>query len=332
MVMSQDAPVSGTFVGVDIAKDSAEAHVLPEGRAVTPKTPAELVRVAKAGPGPVLVVLEATGGSERRWVAALLDAGVAVAVVDPKRVRHFAKGLGLWAKTDRIDARLIARYAQAVRPRPRGKTPEKLAELRDLVARRRQLIDMRTMEQNRLATATGAAKASIREVLRMLGGQVDELDAAIATLVESDDDWTATVDRLETAPGVGRITAATLVAEVPELGTLNRQQVAALVGVAPLNRDSGQFRGHRFIAGGRAAVRSVLYMAALTARRFNPALKRFADRLAAAGKPAKVVLIARARKLLTLLNAPAKNKTTWDLQKCPQPARRTTQPLTALCS
>lgn len=311
---------SVSFVGVDVAQDSAEAYLLPEGRAVTPKTPADLVRVVRALPGPVLVVLEATGGYERRWVAALADAGIPVAVVDPKRVRHFAKGLGLLAKTDRIDARLIARYAQTVQPRPREKTPEKQAELRDLVTRRRQLIDLRTMESNRLDLATGPAKASIRVVLRFLNEQVDDLDAAIAALVESDDDWSATVDRFETVPGVGRVTAATLVAEVPELGTLNRQQVAALVGVAPLNRDSGTTTGKRFIQGGRAAARTALYMAALAARRCNPALKRFADRLAAAGKPAKVVLIACARKLLTLLNTLAKTKTHWDPEKCPQNA------------
>lgn len=311
---------SVSFVGVDVAKDSAEAYVLPEGRAVTPKDPAELARVVQALAGPVLVVVEATGGYERRWAAALLDAGIAVAVVDPKRVRHFAKGLGLLAKTDRIDARLIARYAQTVKPRPRGKTPEKQAELRDLVARRRQLLGMRTMESNRLGLATGAAKASIRDVLRFLTDRVDELDAAIATLVESDDDWSATAGRLESVPGVGRVTAATLVAEVPELGTLNRQQVAALVGVAPINRDSGTYAGRRAIQGGRVAARTALYMAALAARRYNPALKRFADRLKAAGKPAKVVLIAVARKLLTLLNALAKTKTTWDPKKCLQNA------------
>jgi transposase len=311
-------PIS--FVGVDVAKASAEAHLLPEGRAVTPKSPAELVRVVQALAGPVLVVLEATGGYERRWAAALLDADFAVAVVDPKRVRHFAKGLGLLAKTDRIDARLIARYAQTVRPRPREKTPEKQDELRDLVTRRRQLIGIRTMEQNRRDLAGAVARKSIDHLLRVLGRQIDELDTAIAALVESDDDWAATVDRFESVPGVGRVTAATLVAEVPELGTLNRQQVAALVGVAPVNRDSGKYSGLRFIQGGRVAARTALYMAALSARRYNPALKRFADRLAAAGKPAKVVLIACARKLLTLLNTLAKTKTSWDPEKCLQSA------------
>jgi transposase len=317
---SHEAPLYGSFVGVDVAKASAEAYLLPEGRAVTPTDPDDLARVVHALAGPVLVVLEATGGYERRWGAALADAGVAVAVVDPKRVRHFAKGLGLLAKTDRIDARLIARYAQTVQPRPRGKTPETVAELRDLVARRRQLIGMRTMESNRLGLATGPAKASIRTVLRFLTDRIDELDAAIAERVESDDDWSAAVGRFETVPGIGRVTAATLVAEVPELGTLNRQQVAALVGVAPINRDSGRKTGQRFIQGGRVAARTALYLAALSARRYNPALKRFADRLAAAGKPAKVVLIACARKLLTLLNTLAKTKTTWDPRKCPQSA------------
>lgn len=320
MVPSSDDPTYGSFLGVDVAKASAEAYLIPAERAVTLADPADLVQTAQAADGPVLVVLEATGGYERRWVAALADAGIAVVVVDPKRVRHFAKGVGLLAKTDRLDARVIARYAEAVRPRPREIASEKQAELRDLVTRRRQLITLRTMEQNRLGTAAGAARTSIHAVLRVVAMQIDTLDVAIAKLVESDDDWKDQADRLMSVPGVGPVTAATLVAEVPELGRLNRQQIAALVGVAPVNRDSGQFRGKRFIAGGRAVVHTTVYMAALTAKRFNPALRRFADRLTAAGKPAKVVIIACARKLLTLLNALAKTKTSWNPQKCHQPA------------
>jgi transposase len=306
--------MSGTYVGVDVAKAELVVAVRPTGErwaAANDERGARALGERLRREAPELIVLEATGGYERRWAAALADAGIAVAVVNPKRVRDFAKGLGLLAKTDRLDARAIARYAAAVRPRPRAKTPEKQAELRDLVARRRQLIDMRTMEQNRLAAATGAAKASIRTVLRTLGEQVDDLDTAIAALVESDDDTRARAERLESVPGVGPVTAATLVAEVPELGRLNRQEIAALVGVAPINRDSGTMRGRRTIAGGRSSVRAALFMAALVASRRNPVITAHYKKLRTAGKTAKQALTACMRKLLVILNAILRDRKPW---------------------
>jgi transposase len=316
--MNTHENVNVMYVGLDVAKDSAEACCLPEGRQFTPPDPAHLVKEL-SGRGLCLVVLEATGGYERRWVAALLDAGIRVAVVNPKRVRDFAKAMGYLAKTDRIDAAVIAQYAQVANPRPMEKPPAKQAELQDLVNRRRQVLVMRTMEQNRRATvATLGARRSIDVVLKTFDRELKRLEEAIAGLVESDDDWHDKVRMLQGVPGVGPVTGVTLVAEVPELGQLNRQEIAALIGVAPFNRDSGEHRGKRFIGGGRSHVRSVLYLAALSASRHNPLLRRFADRLKAAGKPAKVWITACARKLLVILNTMLQTKTPWNPQRCVQ--------------
>jgi transposase len=266
-------------------------------------------------PDPVgcLIVLEATGGYERQVVADLLDAGYRVAVVNPKRVRDFARALGLVAKTDRLDARVLALFAEKVQPPSAQKTPEKQAEIQQLVARRRQLIDLRTMESNRLEISPSkAARKSIQAVLKILERQIDRIEAAIEKLVESDDDWRQKTELVQSVPGLGGVTATTLVADVPELGQLNRQQISALVGLAPFNRDSGKHQGKRSIAGGRKSVRSVLYMAALAARRCNPVIKAFADRLTQHGKPFKVVLTACMRKLLVIVNALVKTGQTWN--------------------
>lgn len=317
MSNTQDAV---TYVGLDVAKDSAEACCLPEGRQFTPRDPGHLVKEL-AGRGRCLVVVEATGGYERSWVSALLDAGISVAVVNPKRVRDFAKAMGHLAKTDRIDAAMIAQYAEVADPRPMEKVPAKQAELQDLVNRRRQVLGMRTMEQNRRATvATVAARRSIDVVLKTFDRELERLEEAITALVESDDDWHDKVRLLRDVPGVGPVTGVTLVAEVPELGQLNRQEIAALIGVAPFNQDSGEHRGKRFIAGGRTHVRSVLYLAALSASRHNPLLRKFAARLKAAGKPAKVWITACARKLLIILNTMLRTNTPWDPQRCVQGA------------
>jgi transposase len=263
-------------------------------------------------PAAVRVVVEATGGYERALVAALVEAGCRTAVVNPRHVRDFAKGLGVLAKTDRIDAAVLARFGRQVEPRLLEEDPAQRAELMQLVARRRQLVDLRTMESNRreLTTARAAAK-SIRHVLSLLDKEIVRLEAEIARLLDSDDDWRAKIKLLSTTPGVARITSATLVAEVPELGRLNRQAIAALVGVAPFNDDSGRHRGGRRVAGGRASVRRVLYMAALSARRCNPAIRAFAQRLAAQGKRPKVIIIACMRKLLVILNAMLKQNIPW---------------------
>jgi transposase len=307
-----------TIVGVDVAHQSVEVFIAPAGRRLTLTDPARLV-AELADAGPCRVVLEATGGYERPWTAALLDAGIPVAVVNPKRVRDFAKALGRLAKTDAIDAAVIAEYGRVADPRPLAELPAEQAELQALVSRRRQVVALRTMESNRAAQApTAAARKSITTVLRALTKEVDRLDGAIAKLVESDDAWRDKLRLCRAVEGIGPVTGVTLVAEVPELGRLNRREIAALVGVAPFNRDSGDLRGQRRIHGGRAHVRHTPYMAALSACRHNPWLRRFSDRLEKAGKPAKVRLTACARKLLTLLNAMVQTNTPWDPERCLQ--------------
>jgi len=311
-----DAIVS--FVGIDVSKHSLDVCVLPEGQQFTLDYSAESVRQLVRrlpAPGTCLVVLEATGGYQQRLVAELVEAGQLVTVVNPRQVRDFAKALGLLAKSDRIDAQVIARFGQQVRPRIVGKTSEKQAELQQLVTRRRQLVDLRTAERNREETVSSpTVRASLQHVLDLLTSEIEHLEQALQSLVESDDDWKHKLDLLQSVPGVGLITSASLLAELPELGQLNRQQIAALVGLAPFNRDSGQFRGQRHIAGGRASVRRLLYMAAVSARTHNPRLRAFAKRLAATGKAFKVVITACMRKLLVILNTLVKTNSHWTPQ------------------
>ena len=260
-----------------------------------------------------LVVLEAIGGYEKHVVLKLVNAGYLVSVVNPRQVRNFAKALGIPAKTDRINARLIAHFGQQVRLRAIVQFHEKQDELDQLVTRRRQLIASRTAEKNRTGTATSKVICkSLQKIVDQLSKEIRRIDAEIARLVKSDDEWKGRAELLQSAPGVGEITATTLIAEVPELGQLNRQKISALVGVAPFNRDSGQFCGRRTIFGGRCAVRSVLYMAALAARRCNPVIRAFADRLEAQGKLPKVILVACMRKLLVILNTMVKTNAHWN--------------------
>jgi transposase len=227
-------------------------------------------------------------------------------------VRDFAKALGRLAKTDKIDAETLALFAQCVQPRPTQKTPEKQQELDALVTRRRQLVSLRSMEKMRRPQAVHkTACRSIDKLLKVLDGQIAALDKAIARLIEADDDWRAKRDLIESVPGVGPTTSATLVAELPELGRLNRQEIASLAGLAPFNHDSGKYRGQRRIRGGRAPLRATLYMAALAAKRCNDALRTFAQRLHKAGKPFKVVMTACMRKLLTILNTLIRTGTPW---------------------
>jgi transposase len=306
------------WIGIDVAKATLDLHLLPTAQAHTlPNTKAghEQLRQLLPSPANCLIVLEATGGFEREVVADLADAGFRVAVINPKRARDFAKALGLVAKTDRIDARVLARFAEMVQPAPVEKTPEKQAEIQQLVARRRQLIDLRTQESNRSGiTHAKAAKKSIQAVLNTLERQIHDMEGAIEALVEAHDDWRHKTQLIESVPGLGGVTATTVVADVPELGKLNRQQISALVGLAPYNRDSGARKGKRSIAGGRKSVRCVLYMAAMAAKRFNPVIKAFADRLAQHGKPHKVILTACMRKLLVILNAILKSGRPWNNQ------------------
>ena len=304
------------FVGIDVAKRSWDAHVLESGRSLSVAADDDGLRTlldAFASLGRCLIVLESTGGYERRLAGELLAAGHDVATVNPRQVRDFARGLNRLAKTDRIDARILAEFAQTVRPRPNEKTPEKQAELEALVTRRRQLVAHRTAERNRRDLAeVKLARKSIDHVLDLLRKEIAKLDAAIVKLIEADDDWRRKAQIVQSTPGVGPVTGASLVAELPELGKLNRQEIASLVGLAPFNNDSGPYVGKRRVWGGRAAVRSALYMAALTGVRCNPILKAFSKRLSAAGKPFKVVITACMRKLLTILNTLVKQNTLWN--------------------
>jgi transposase len=305
-----------SFVGIDVSKEHLDVAVLPHGTAFTLSYDADglgqVVDRLRAF-GPCLIVVEATGGYERRLVASLIDAGLAVALVNPRQVRDYARGVGRLAKTDRLDAAILARFAREVQPRPLAKTPEKQRELDELIGRRRQLLELQTAESNRRETTSSArALQSIDQVLEVLAEHLEQLNAAIAALIESDDDWRHRQQLLQSVPGVGTVTSATLLAELPELGRLNRQEIAALVGLAPFNHDSGKFRGQRSIYGGRAGVRQCLYMAALSAQRCNPGLRRFAERLKKAGKKFKVVITACMRKLLILLNRLVQTNSTWN--------------------
>jgi transposase len=308
------APVS--FVGIDVSKDSLEVAVMPQGQSwrVPYHTPGLDQLIDRLRPlGRTLIVLEATGGWERRAVAELLQAGFEVARVNPRQVRDFAKALGLLAKTDRLDAQVLARFAQHIQPRPLEKTTEKQAELADLVARRRQLVALKVAEQNRLQQTTSKpVRKSVKLMLKTTQRELETIERAIATLIEDHDDWRARRELLESVPGLGQTISATLVAEVPELGRLNRQQIAALIGLAPFNRESGTWHGKRSIRGGRTRVRSALYMAALTAYRCNPIIRRFAQRLTQAGKPFKVMITACMRKLLTILNTIVRTRSPWN--------------------
>jgi len=302
------------FVGIDVAKASLEIAVHQSAeRWSVPHTDAGVANLVARlrALAPTLIVLEATGGLERPGVAALAAASLPVAVVNPRQVRDFAKATGQLAKTDAIDAAVLAHFAAAVRPPVRPLPDAATQHLAALVTRRRQLVEMLTAERNRLATAPKALRkelaAHIRWLERRLAGLDTDLDQAIRTSAC----WRAQEDLLRSVPGVGPIVARTLLAELPELGTLSHKAIATLVGLAPLNRDSGLFRGRRMIWGGRATVRAVLYMGALAGVRFNPVLRAFYERLRAAGKLPKVALTACMHKLLTILNAMAKHQQRW---------------------
>lgn len=262
--------------------------------------------------GPELVVVEASGGYEAAIVSELVERGLAVALVNPSRVRAFARAEGLLAKTDKIDARLIARFGATMKPQAQARREQAQLELSQWVTRRRQLVVMLTAEKNRLQTAPKAIQAQIRSHLEWLQAQIAELEQLINQAIASNPTWRETARRVETVPGIGAITASTLLADLPELGQLNRQKIAALVGVAPFNHDSGKHRGKRRIFGGRTSVRSVLYMATLSAIRHNPVIKSFYQHLLAKGKVKKVALTACMRKLLVIVNAMVKSGQDWN--------------------
>ena len=308
------------FVGIDVAKHSFDMTVLPSGQSASltyDDAGLEQLLELLRPHGTCLIALEATGGLERRLVGELIEAGQHVAVVNPRQARDFARATGKLAKSDRIDAAGLARFAQQMKPRTAEKTSEKQAELAALVTRRRQLKTMAVAETNRreMARPSKVVK-SVDQVLKFLKKEVEQIDAAIAQLITSDDQWRDRAQRYKSVPGIGPATSSTLVAELPELGRLNRREISALVGVAPYNHDSGKLRGKRAIWGGRANIRSALYMATLTAQRCNPIIRAFAERLQKAGKPFKVVLIACMRKLLTILNVLAKTNQSWSPKSC----------------
>lgn len=310
-----------SFVGIDVSKSKFDVMILPEGTRSTCTYDNEGIGkfLNQLPKHDCVIVLEATGGLERRLSAELVNAGHKVAIVNPRQVRDFARGLGVLAKNDRIDARVLAIYAQHVTLRLVQKTSEKQVELMALVVRRRQLVALQTAESNRLEqTTVKRANKSIRHMLDVLRKELKNLDVQIAGLIEADDDWRNKAELLQSVPGVGPGTSASLVAELPELGKLNRQQIASLVGLAPFSRDSGQFHGQRSIWGGRGAVRTALYMAAFNAKRCNPIIRDFADRLKQAGKRSKVILTACMRKLLVILNTMMRNQTPWKNLVAPQ--------------
>lgn len=259
-----------------------------------------------------LVVVEASGGYESAIVSELVGRGQAVALVNPTRVRAFARAEGILAKTDKIDARVIARFGATMKPQARVRREETQVELNAQVTRRRQLVLMLTAEKNRLQTARPAMQEHIASHIAWLQTEIEALQQQISQAIKANPEWTETAKRVEGVPGIGFITAATLVADLPELGHLNRQKIAALVGVAPFNHDSGKQRGKRRIFGGRTSVRSVLYMATLSAIRHNPVIKEFYQRLLDKGKLKKVALTACMRKLLVILNTMVKSGQDWN--------------------
>jgi transposase len=303
------------FAGIDVSKARLDLAILPTGQTLAvdndPKGIQRIIETLKPHTVQLLVV-EATGRYERRLVADLLDAGIRVAVVNPRQARDFARATGRLAKTDRIDAQVLAEFARIGNLRASEKQPENQAVLDQRITRRRQVVQMLVMETNRIQQITDKVTVRlVKQVIRLLEQQREDLDREIATLIESDDDWRNRMELLSSVPGVGQTTASQLVADLPELGKLNREQIAALVGVAPMNRDSGLMRGQRSIFGGRARVRCALYMATLAAIRYNPPIARFAQRLRDAGKKSKVVITAAMRKLLTILNVMLKNNEPW---------------------
>lgn len=304
-----------SFVGIDISKHKLDVARRPNAECrefVYDAAGLKALLETLKSWGPIFVVLEATGGLERTVVAELASAGIDVAVVNPRQVREFARGVGKLAKTDPIDAEVLARFAEVVQPAPSQKVPEKQRELQELVTRRQQLIAFRIAETNRKGTASAKlARHSLEKMLKTLNSQIAELDEAIAKLVWNDDDWRRKAEILQSTPGVGKVTCCNLLAALPELGKLNREQIAALAGLAPYNHDSGKLKGKRAIWGGRSEARQALYMAAITARRCNPAISDFAQRLASSGKLFKVIITACMRKLLVILNTMLKNNTPW---------------------
>jgi len=318
--VSEDNKSNGELqvIGIDVSKGTLDICILPSGETLVTSNKEEgigkLVKKAKtikAG----LVLLEASGGYEALAVAALVEAKLPVVVMNPRRIRDFAKAQGILAKTDRLDARVIAEYGIKLRPPVRDIPEEKFSELNQLIVRRRQVVGMLVAEKNRQGTAQGRVKKKIQAHIIFLEKSLNDMDDELKEQIHKSPVWREKDEILRSAKGVGPVLSTTLLATLPELGRLNRKQIASLVGLAPFARDSGKMRGKRIIWGGRAEVRSVLYMGALNAIRTNPSIKTFYDRLVAGGKAKKVALTAAMHKLLLVLNAMLKNKTKWNQKK-----------------
>lgn len=305
------------FVGIDVSKDKLDVALLPSDERWSvgnneAEIPSLVERLKQLNPS--LIVLEATGGLETLVAASLGTAKLPVAVVNPRQARDFAKAIGKLAKTDDIDAGVLALFAERIRPEPRPLKDQELQELTDLLTRRNQLVAMLTGEKNRLSSAPKTTRKDIKEHIDWLEKRIKESNGTLEKLIQKTPIWREKDALLQSVPGVGPVLSVSLLSGLPELGDLNRKQIATLVGVAPLNCDSGKLRGRRIIWGGRADVRSTLYMATLAATRFNPVIKAFYQRLIQAGKKPKVAITACMRKLLTILNAMIKNSTPWTLK------------------
>jgi transposase len=303
------------YVGIDVSKDQLDIAVRPDGDTWSmPNDASGITEVVQrlAQLHPKLVVLEATGGLQMPLAAALATAGLPLAMVNPRQVRDFARATGRLAKTDRLDAQALAHFAEAVRPTPYPLPDVQTQELTALLTRRHQVVEMLTAEKNRRrATRSEAVRQRVQDHIRWLEQELADLDDDLERTLRESPLWREKDNLLRSVPGIGRVVSITLLADLPELGTLSRHQIAALVGVAPLNRDSGRFRGKRMVWGGRARVRAALYMAALTASRYNPIIKAFYNRLCSAGKARKVALTASMRNLLIILNSMVKHQQTW---------------------
>jgi transposase len=307
---------SPVFIGIDVSKSHLDVAASPTGETLraehTPEGMGQVLEFLRGRPGGVsLIVREATGGYERPLAASLGAAGLPLAVVTPRQVREFARATGRLAKTDALDAAALALFAERVRPDPRPLPEADARALEEMLNRRRQLVEMITAERNRQETVSPEMRAAIQEHLDWLGEKLSGLEADLYRRLRESPLWREGDDLLRSVPGVGKVTACTLLVELPELGRLSGKQVAALVGVAPLNRDSGSCRGRRKVWGGRARIRAALYMAARVAVRYNPVLKAFYERLREGGKPPQVATVACMRKLLLILNALLKHKTPW---------------------
>jgi transposase len=302
------------FVGIDVSKEKLDVAVRPSGELMSFSNDEDGISVMAdfIKPfSPLLIVFEATGGLETASVGMLAAKGLPVVVINPRQVRDFAKATGRLAKTDAIDAHVIARFGEAVRPEVRPLKDEETKRLAALITRRRQIVEMITAEKNRLSRTTPWTLKDIQNHVAWLEKCLKKADKNLNDLLRKSPVWREKSDILQSTPGVGPVLSMTLLSNLPELGALNRKQIAALVGVAPLNRDSGSFRGKRMIWGGRASIRSVLYMSVTCAIRFNPVIKKFYQRLRDAGKLHKVAMTACMRKLLVILNTMIKNRTCW---------------------